>query len=592
MNSGEEQTPAAKDNDASAPLSLEFDFAPSWARANPEEHHRRYAGDARGESEEPRRFGGGSRDSRRERDDGGSRDRRPPRRDNERRPPSRDEDRRGPPPPRGGDRPAGNRPALAPRDDRGPRPDYRPDNRRNFRPPREEIPQLPLDIRILPDPKALGAIIRRIQTTHRAYPLRDIARLFLDNPAAHQIRIEPLKNETIPLFQCRVCGMPALSDEEIRTHVLATHLEDFFDVSEVETDPPAGNFSCVARCGLSGELLGPPNHHSFNSRVQEMLRTRFANMTPEAYRSRIEMVKDPESIAKWRESCRKKRLYRRKRPDAPVAPVEPAATPVTADAAAQPTAVPEEIASPAIERSAAESIFLRDILPDQILAVKHMVCPAEAARKTPSRPLYAAMRDAFNREEKFPASLFFALRGAFRHRALHLFRANHERGPDFVVVKPPVVLDATYVVAELRLVLEYINQNPGCTHQELLESVSAGDAAKVPHLTTQLNTLVEKAHVIEYFNGVLAPPSANPVFRVPGERGPKPAAKPVATAAAAAASPTEAPATEPVAANPEPTAVDPAPVAMPADAPAQQTPEPEPDPYVPATEEPTTPATP
>ena len=131
-----------------------------------------------------------------------------------------------------------------PRPDRGaPRPERnafhadvrRPDEqRRDFRPPRVELPPLPLEIRVLPDQKALGAVIRKIQTSHRAYPLRDIARLFLDNDAAYQIRIEPAKGENLPLFQCKVCNLPALSEDEIRVHVLTTHLGDFFDVSEVE----------------------------------------------------------------------------------------------------------------------------------------------------------------------------------------------------------------------------------------------------------------------------------------------------------------------------------------------------------------------
>ena len=103
-----------------------------------------------------------------------------------------------------------------------------------------------------------------------------------------------------------------LAEEEVRTHLLATHLDDFYEVEEIVTEPPAGNFVCVARCGLSGEWLGPPNHHSFNARVQEMLRTRFADMNEETYRSRIEMVRTPEAVNQWREQCRKKTVYRRK----------------------------------------------------------------------------------------------------------------------------------------------------------------------------------------------------------------------------------------------------------------------------------------
>ena len=457
--------------------------------------------------------------------------------------------------------------------------------------------RLPLEIRVLPDQKALGAVIRKIQSSHRAYPLRDIARLFLDNDAAYQIRIEPAKDAVLPLFQCKVCQLPALSEEEIRTHVLTTHLADFFDASEIETEPPAGNFVCVARCGLSGELLGPPNHHSYSARVQEMLRTRYAHMSPEAYRARIEMVRDPEAVSQWRESCRKKTVYRRKRPDAPApeaAPAADAAAPAEAENA--PAAETELALGPPMERAAAELVFQREILPEQIVAAKHLVCLASAVRRTPSHRLLEAVRETMNRELRFPASLFFALRGAFRHRSLHLFRANHERGQEFVVVRAPAALDASHVVADLGVVLEHINQHPGCTRPELLAALANGDEARAAHLATQLNTLVEKAHVIEFYNGILCPPQEYPAFRyLPGERdngqrpaeGRKPAAGNQRPAASdqkpdAAGSQPEAevqpppeavepPAAEPlpeVAASAEPEAAPEAPAADPAAAPA------------------------
>jgi hypothetical protein len=545
----EGQTPATDD---AARLSLEFDLAPAWARTSPEAHHRRYDRDGRdgGEGREPFERRGSPRDR------FGGRDRRPPR--------------------GGGDRPRGPRPPGG-RPDRGPRRDERRDERRDFR-PREEAPPLPLDIRVLPDQKALGAVIRRIQTTRRAYPLREIARLFLDNPAAHQMRIEPRKGETLPLFQCRVCGMPGLDETEIRTHLLAAHLGHFFDVAEIEADPPAGNFVCVARCGLSGELLGPPNHHSFNARVQEMLRTRFAGMSEESYRSRIEMVRDPEVVNQWREQSRKKKVYRRKvsaehgtrsaeseNLDTARPPLDtPAPTPEPRTLNPEPSGAVPAAAGPAplgppLDRQAAELVFLREILPGQVLAAKHMVCPGTAARQTVNRRLADALRDAFLREQKFPAAIFFALRGAFHHRKLHLFRATHERGPDFVVAREPVALDAAHVVAELGQVLDRVTRHPGGTRAELLAEVSGGDEARAAHFATCLNTLVEKAHVIEYFNGVLALPAPYPMFRqvtaeekkseVRSQKSEEAATPAVDTPVAAEAPAAETPAAEPPAAE-------------------------------------------
>jgi hypothetical protein len=475
-------------------------------------------------------------------------------------------------------------PRAAVADLRGPRPEggfrseggFRPERggggdrppRRDFRGPRPDAPPpLPVEIRVLPEQKALGAVIRRIQTSHRAFPLRDIAWLFLDNPASCLVRVEPHKDQQVPLFQCKVCGLPALSEEEIRSHLVNRHMDDFFDVEEVACEPPSGTFVCVARCGLSGELLGPPNHHSFGGKVQEMLRTRYPNMSEEVYRSRIETVREPEAIERWRQQCTKKKIYRRKGA-APTA-AEPVAAPTPAAEGGEETAPAAEAEpapkAPPMERDVAELVFLREILPGQVASVRHLVCTAAVGMQTPSRPLYYAFKDMLNRERRFPASLFFALRGAFRHRKLHLFRVNDPKGQDFVVLKAPVALDPAHTVQTLRDVLTFVNEHPACTKAEMVAAVAGGDEEKVRETLVQLAWLVERGHVIEFYNDVLSGPLECPAFRfLPGEKQaegqtggvrnpppPPPAAAPVAVPESAAV---DQVAVEPSVTEPEPVA--------------------------------------
>lgn len=571
MSDNEEAKPAGQDNGG---IVLDLNFAPNWARTAPDANIQRYR-DERfdGGEEGDGRHGGrdGGRDRRPRRDSGdGDRRRttdRKPRRDFDRGP------RLDMPRPE-------TRGAVAdlrgPRPDSGPRPE-RGDRfeRRDFRAPRQEQPPLPLEIRVLPEQKALGAVIRRIQTSHRAFPLRDIAWLFLDNPASCLIRIEPLKDQPVPLFQCKVCGLPALTEEEVRAHLVNRHMDDFFDVEEVSCEPPAGAFVCVARCSLSGELLGPPNHHSFNSKVHEMLRTRFPNMSEEAYRSRIDTVREPEVIEQWRQQCTKKKIYRRKGATLPAAePVADGAAAAAEGAEAEP---PPK--APPMEREVAELVFLREILPEQIASIRHLICTAAVAVQTTSRPLYYALKDTLNRERRFPASLFFALRGAFRHRNLHLFRVNDPKGQDFVMLKTPAVLDPAHTVQALSDVLAFVNGHPACTKAELIAALAGSDEAKMKETLVQLAWLVEKGHVIEYYNDVLSAPLDYPAFRfLPGEKqaggqqggrrseaiSAAPSAAPLAAAPAqpaaeAAAESAEAPAApEAASADAEPVAVEPA----------------------------------
>ena len=57
-------------------------------------------------------------------------------------------------------------------------------------------------------------------------------------------------------------GLPFESDEAAVAHVLSTHLDKFFDSAEVEVDPPKGNYQVINKCGVTGELLGPPRGES------------------------------------------------------------------------------------------------------------------------------------------------------------------------------------------------------------------------------------------------------------------------------------------------------------------------------------------
>ncbi len=544
-------------------VRLELDFAPSWARTSPEEHIKKArsnrfddeGGSFRGAGNRPPKRGGwrdgggsGERFQRRDRDDAKG-DRKPRRRDD-----GTDGVKKF-----NRDVPAGAPAAQSAEGLRRNEP-HRP--ARDFHGhPRVEQPSLPLEIRILPEQKALGAVIRRIQSSHRAFPLRDIAWLFLDKPASCLVRIAQNKDagEPLPLFQCKACGVPVLSEEEVQSHLLNRHLEDFFLVEEVECEPPGGQFVCVMRCGITGELLGPPNHHSYNTKVQEMLRTKFPNMSEEAYRRKIESVRDPELIESWRQSCTRKKIYRRKtveklvvdgetpvagndapppssgnapaadQGDAPervegaaVGAGEAAATPSNGSAAeisgvteaAVTSAEDQVILAPPMERDVAELVFRREIMPGQYAAVKHLVCVASIALQTPSKQLFFAVRDMIHREKRFPTSLFFALRGAFRHRKLYLFRAKEPRGPDFVMQKKPAELDPSHTVALIKEILAFLHDHPACTKVELVQALTGGATDKIKETLGQLAWLIEKGNVIEYYNDVLSAPTEYPAFRL------------------------------------------------------------------------------
>ena len=508
-----------------------FDFTPAWAKGKPDDKARFARFEEREErrdrGDRPRLGQGGGRPAG-GKTSAGRRDDRGPRRDD-----------RGPR-----------------RDDRGPRPSFgKPSaGRRDDRPPREFVKPLDVEVRILPGQKQLGEFIRKIQgAPYMAYPLKQLAYFFLDHLEACVLRISPKKDAApIAFHQCKACGFVAFSEEELLAHVVSAHLGDYYESEDIDCEAPKGAFNCVAKCGMTGELLGPPNLHGFDARVREMVRTRFPGMGEEAYRARIEMVRDPEAVEAWRQTATKKTVFRKKVAEQP-APAPQAEGAEGAEAAA-PVEAP---VVPAVEREAAELEFRRMIAPSLMTTPKTVDMSADAALKSSNRGLVFACRDALAKEKRFPASLFYALRGAFHHRKLQFFRANDPRGPEFVTSVKPMVLDTAHAIPDLVELVKYVEEHPDQTPGAVVSALSAGDAEKAQSAKAHIMWLLEKGHLVCYANGGLVPPAEHPRWR-PQPRKPQQASKPEQAAPAA-----------------EPVAEVPAPEAPVAEAPAAEVPAPE-----------------
>lgn len=465
-----------------------FDFAPSWAA---------------GEKIVAKAGRGGFRDN--------SEDE--PRAPREGRPPRRFD---GPKP--SGDRPFGrdDRPKRPlSRDDRPRKPFGREGERRGVA-KREFVKPLDAEVRILPGQKDLGGIIRKIQTSFAAYPLKQIAWFFLDHPEACHVKVMP-KDPEMRFHVCKACGQSFFTEEALDAHLLFAHLGDYYTAEEMNVEPPSGQFACVVKCGITGELLGPPNLHATGTRIREMAQR--LGMDEGGYRMRLVTLHDQEAVETWRKGATKKTFYRLK------------------------TATQEEpSASPALERDQAEAEFRRNIMPQLKSVSKSSDMALDQALKSTDRPYLYAVRDAVARERRFPASLFFALRGAFHHRKLEFFRANEPRGQEFVCAAKPTPLDVEHAIPELGAVVRFVEEHPLCPVGEL-----------PPEMKGHLGWLVEKGHIVQYFNGLLALPEAHPKFsNQPPKKSDVVSAEAPAPVAEEMAAP--APAIEEAAAAPSPAA--------------------------------------
>ena len=464
-------------------LALDLNFVPTWARKPPENP---YAG----------------------------REERPDRGDDRGRPGRRD-DRRGPRPggPRSGGgfhRPGGgSRPEGPGRSAGGPRPgggfrregpgrsarprfgeDRRGPRRDDRRPPRESLPRLDVKVSFLPDRERLALVVRDIQASRRAFPLIEIANRFLGREDLYLVKLElpaPAAGEARQTFvQCLACHRVFRSRANAEAHVLNDHLDQFFAVEESETEPPAGNFTCVARCRLSGTLLGPPNHHGYNEKIQELWSTRFAHMSKADYLGHVETVRDEALVEQWKDSLRRKTVYRLK-------------------------GVPEGQEAAPMSRAEAQDWMRAGKVHPLLRESGRCMVPGAQSKKFDDGALRAAVSLAWQKETRFPFTLSLALRPAFRHMRLHLFKVNARE--TYVTAVPPAPVDPATAPAIVKEIVAFLEAHPGCTRQQVLDGLRAGadpESPEAAELLLHLNNLIANGGAIEFFNATLSLPRGGP----------------------------------------------------------------------------------
>jgi hypothetical protein len=269
-------------------------FRPSWTKegGQPADTSRLAASFGDEEGDRPRHAGRGPR-----RDDRSGRDRgpRPERSGGDRDRGPRRDGRGGP---RGRD---GGR-----RDQRGPRRHEERETREPAAPP-AALEGWKLDL--IPEPVAIEGIAKQVRSRAKAYPLFELSRLILKLSDRYSVRLTPLSEETHGLFRAKLDGSLWNSRKEAVDHLLSEHLGKFYRRTTVATEPPKGAFTVVAQCGMSGVLLGPPNHHEYTSKVIALHGSKFRNMPFEVFKSRIKMVRDEALIEQWKSEQSTKTVY-------------------------------------------------------------------------------------------------------------------------------------------------------------------------------------------------------------------------------------------------------------------------------------------
>ena len=460
-----------------APVEIDLKFLPDWLKESPATN--RYA-DHQGDAGERRR-----------RDGGGPPRGRP---GQESRGPRRD----GPPPPRGrddrrGPRPAGG-PGGPPRGDRrgGERPfDRRRESERQDREARPApVPTAEVRIEFLPEPQGMAGIARQIKSGTRAYPLFGTARLFLERPERHRVRITS-QDPAVPLHQCGD-GPVSFDRAAVERGAFRQYRDEYYKEEVIQGEPLKGNFSNVARCRSTGTLLGPTNYHAYQPALRKLYEERFSRRMsfPEFQQHEIEIVADAQAIADWKEQARTTTTY-----------------------------VTLQEAEPVTFKSAfdAEQHFRKTYLPKLVKSGTTLETSGPASRATGDRGIGAALRAAWEQEKQFPQNLVNQLRPAFHEANLHYFK--HRKRMLYVSpIRPQRAPKGQIMSDGIASLLATIEATPKCTRHDLAVKI-LGDQHDAPEaaprkaaLAGDLHYLVQQGHVLEFHDGTLDLPLA------PGEK--------------------------------------------------------------------------
>lgn len=436
----------------------------------------------------------------------------------------------------GGERRGGGRPGFGGprRDERGPR--------REERPAPQPLPEV--NIALVPDSTGVDMLARQIKMTGRAYPLFQIALMILEKPERHAATFTAKKNAegkpVQPLFGCALDESLWLSEDEVVKHILDQHLATFYQAERTQTEPPKGKYTFVAQCGMSGAILGPPNHHDYQKKLQELHAQRFSRMPFDMFKARVKIVKDEAVVAKWIEEQSWKTEYICLNiPDAPK------------------LATMEDV----------ENHFRAVHAPNIIKQVETVTISGKAARNLRSQGLARLYRIAVEDQRRFPLQIATTLSQQFSQHGLQFFKVNKTVTHVWVARPKYLDLETTPVSDGVKRIVEFINSQKKCTRRDLVEALAPTPVAAIPivppapatesapaegapapaaeakpaaheptpeqtAVISDLHWLIHQGHVIEFATTGLLETAKKPVPKPP--KPPKAEAKPAEAAAAPA----------------------------------------------------------
>ena len=349
---------------------------------------------------------------------------------------------------------------------------------RDQTPPKPDVP-LEVAVQFLPRPAVLDNVVAQVKEEALAYSLFFLARSFLEKPQRYEVILQA-KSES-PLHQLGETGSVSLDRAFLEANAFRLARENFYKVEVTQSEPLKGNFGSVARCRLSGTVLGPTNHHVYQRKLRSLYEQRFSRrMSFAEYQRQIEIVTDPAAVEQWKEEARHLTTFVTLSEEPPV--TFPNAT-------------------------EAERHFRQHYLTSLIRSVEQITIDGVVSRQLADRKLGRHIEQSWSLENRSPSHIMQELAKRFRDAGLHIFR--HKRGMLFVssIRVRPFVHDEQSVSPHVRAILELVGGSPRIRRKEVADKLlaDAGEDLESRKLTlaSDLRWLISEGYLIEFNDGAL-----------------------------------------------------------------------------------------
>lgn len=336
-------------------------------------------------------------------------------------------------------------------------------------------------------------MVKEIQHRARVYSLFDVSKMFLNHRSSYLLEVA-MDPANPPMFRGLKDASLFLTKDEAVAHFLASPVfGECYESEEVETEAPAGNFQVVAKCGLSGEWLGPPNFHAYQANLRRLHRERFSNMPFDRYVSKVRTERGEEAVNAWLESMKVRTRWRPKGGDDD---------------------------SWTFERAEMDRDFTQNRFGEFFAETHKAELPGDIDARSLSLGILAAVRIAGSHARKHPAMMIPALCRALESDHLAIFKTKGKLycGP----ARPHPLVTFDDLSERPAAIVRFLDTHPDAKLKELWKELLPEGIEEPPkEWLVDLFWLLTQGHVLLFDDGKLVLPKRKPSAAAPQAASPK-----------------------------------------------------------------------